>query len=439
MRRIVGRAGIRGVAGAGAAAGLAVFGAAAGVPSGVTPASTSTTVVAPYASASHQADCYADNGTCEASAKATAGTGVVNVSTSASAPSGGSAAGNAFGTATGTVRATYALTDTAYSLTVHVVFDVSSASAGHTGTTASPKSVAQLSASAGAADDACAGSGCRASSSRLVLSESGSSQMSVSKDTVAVDVLLADQAGGPLPTGTIELSAGLASESLLGVGDTGTEASAGKATVQSITVTESASQPVDPVMLSSDRSESVYGQPVTFTATLSPIQPGLPVPTGNVDFFDGWTLLGSAPLTGGNISRCALTVSGLSGGSHTVTAVYEGDSTWAQSTSPPVTVVVDRVPTALQAAPVPFASLATGPSLSATLTSGGAGVAGRTVSFTVGTTTACRAVTDAQGVARCTAPPTVTPALVQAGGYGAAFAGDVDYLPSSASGSVAGP
>ena len=43
----------------------------------------------------------------------------------------------------------------------------------------------------------------------------------------------------------------------------------------------------------------VFGQTMTLTATVSVISPGTGVPTGNVTFKEGATILGMAPLSGG--------------------------------------------------------------------------------------------------------------------------------------------
>src|SRR5205085_3126342 len=43
-------------------------------------------------------------------------------------------------------------------------------------------------------------------------------------------------------------------------------------------------------------SPSVFGRPVTFTATVSAVAPGAGTPTGTVVFTDGATQIGSAPL-----------------------------------------------------------------------------------------------------------------------------------------------
>ncbi len=68
---------------------------------------------------------------------------------------------------------------------------------------------------------------------------------------------------------------------------------------------------------------SVYGQPVTFAATVAAGQPGVGVPTGTVTFSDGGTLLGSAPLEDG---VAIFTDSALEAGTHQLTVVYGGDN-----------------------------------------------------------------------------------------------------------------
>jgi hypothetical protein len=76
--------------------------------------------------------------------------------------------------------------------------------------------------------------------------------------------------------------------------------------------------------LTSSQSASVFGQPVTFTATVTP-KSGLGTPTGTVDFKDGSTLLQTVPLSRGVAS---VNISSLAVGTHTITAVYSGDATF---------------------------------------------------------------------------------------------------------------
>jgi hypothetical protein len=84
--------------------------------------------------------------------------------------------------------------------------------------------------------------------------------------------------------------------------------------------------------LAASPNPSNDGQSVTFTATVSPA-----AATGTVTFFDGVNAVGTATLGGGLASLSTAT---LSVGSHSVTAVYGGDSSYGASTSPIVTQTV---------------------------------------------------------------------------------------------------
>src|SRR5207248_1440323 len=82
--------------------------------------------------------------------------------------------------------------------------------------------------------------------------------------------------------------------------------------------------------LTSAPNPSVFGQDVTFTATVAPVAPVAGTPTGTANLFDGATLLGTAPLSNG---VATFTTSALAVGSHDVTAVYSGDTNFTASTS----------------------------------------------------------------------------------------------------------
>ncbi|WP_413798817.1 Ig-like domain-containing protein [Streptomyces iranensis] len=86
---------------------------------------------------------------------------------------------------------------------------------------------------------------------------------------------------------------------------------------------------------------SVFGQPVTFTATVTPVAPGAGVPTGTVTFVISGSGGGSftQPLSGGGTAT--FTTGGLGTGSHTVTANYGGDANFAASSSAALTQVVN--------------------------------------------------------------------------------------------------
>jgi PKD repeat protein len=127
------------------------------------------------------------------------------------------------------------------------------------------------------------------------------------------------------------------------------------------------------------------------------------------------------------IALCSITLT-QTPGSYTVTASFGGDGTYgASSATHPFTI--NQEPTHL-AYGGPGTAIYHHPfTASATLTdaSGGAPIAGETVSFTVGSDT-CSAATDGSGLASCS----ITPSQA-AGSYTiqASFAGDADYLASS--------
>lgn len=84
--------------------------------------------------------------------------------------------------------------------------------------------------------------------------------------------------------------------------------------------------------IASSSNPSVFGQVVTFTATVSPIVFLGEAPTGTVTFLlDGSTPLGTSSLD--NSRQAMLLVPKLSVGSHTITASYSGDGNFIASTS----------------------------------------------------------------------------------------------------------
>jgi hypothetical protein len=93
--------------------------------------------------------------------------------------------------------------------------------------------------------------------------------------------------------------------------------------------------------LTSVPNPSVVGQSVTFNATVT-VAGGIgSSPTGgSVTFFDGTTTLGTGTLNGQGLA--SLSTSALTLGSHTITAVYNGDTNDVSSTSSPLTQVVNK-------------------------------------------------------------------------------------------------
>ncbi len=89
---------------------------------------------------------------------------------------------------------------------------------------------------------------------------------------------------------------------------------------------------------SSSSSSSDFAQDVTFTATVSAVDPAAGTPTGTVTFLAGTKPLGQGTLHAGVATYQTST---LAIGSHTITAVYSGDTNFdPSSTSPPLNQTV---------------------------------------------------------------------------------------------------
>ena len=87
---------------------------------------------------------------------------------------------------------------------------------------------------------------------------------------------------------------------------------------------------------------SVFGEQVTFTATVTPSGVNSNTPTGTVNFEDGQTPIEILSLTNGSAS---FNTSNLTVGSHNITVSYGGDANFAASTSTVLTQVVDKAST----------------------------------------------------------------------------------------------
>lgn len=89
----------------------------------------------------------------------------------------------------------------------------------------------------------------------------------------------------------------------------------------------------------SSSATSIYGQPVTLTATVTS---GSGIPRGGIEFFDGATSLGIAVLSNGSAS---LTTSALAAGSHSISARYLGSANFNISASPALTQAINQAAT----------------------------------------------------------------------------------------------
>jgi len=114
--------------------------------------------------------------------------------------------------------------------------------------------------------------------------------------------------------------------------------SAGFAASTSTAVNESVLRATSTALTSSG-SPTTFGQPVTFTATVSP-QTGSGTPTGTVAFLDGSAQIGSGTLNAQ--AQATFSSSSLSAGTHLITAKYSSDANFAASASLAVSQTIQQ-------------------------------------------------------------------------------------------------
>jgi D-aminopeptidase len=178
--------------------------------------------------------------------------------------------------------------------------------------------------------------------------------------------------------------------------------------------------------LDSSANVALPGQPVTFTATLD----GQGTPTGSVTFEDGTTVLGSAPLTVVNgLAQATFTTSALTAGNHDITAVYDGDDTFAGTSASLTQLISQETTSSLSLTSSPL-SPQPGQAVTFTATvSDSGGTPTGTVTFLDGTSVIGTGTLDANGQAMLT-----TSALyLGSQTITAIYDGDSTYASSSAS------
>jgi len=173
-----------------------------------------------------------------------------------------------------------------------------------------------------------------------------------------------------LPLGTISVTATYVGDNILA----GSTSTALKQVVAKATTTTT---------LTSSLNPSVYGQPVTFTATVAPEFGG--TPTGTLIFYNGTAVLGSTTLSGG-VSTITKT---LAVGTYSVTAVYVGSTSFGGSTSNLVSQVVTQDNTTMTlASSNPSSTYGQSVTFTAAVAAQSSGsIPTGTVTFTNGTTT----------------------------------------------------
>jgi sugar lactone lactonase YvrE len=122
-----------------------------------------------------------------------------------------------------------------------------------------------------------------------------------------------------------------------------------------------------------------FAAPIVLTATITGVSAS--TPTGNVNFMDGTTVLATLPL---NALGVAIYVnSSLTAGTHTITAAYQGDADYAESTSTQIiTETIAQTPTATALSTTTTSSISGRPVLlTAAVTAAGGSLPTGTVVF----------------------------------------------------------
>jgi uncharacterized repeat protein (TIGR01451 family) len=171
-------------------------------------------------------------------------------------------------------------------------------------------------------------------------------------------------------------------------------------------------------------SQSIFGQSVTFSATVGAVAPGSGTPTGTVSFLDGATVIGSGTLNGSGVAT--FTTSTLTVGTHSISASYPASANLLNSASAPASqVVINATTTVLTSSANPQR-----PGYNVTFTATVTGTnptPNGTVTFRDGATTLATIALNASGVATLT----VNNLTLGVHPITADYPGNVSYGPSS--------
>jgi len=242
-----------------------------------------------------------------------------------------------------------------------------------------------------------------------------------------------------LGTGTVSGGIATFATSTLAVGSHSITASYGGDTnftgSTSAVLTQTVNKASTTTTVASSANPSVFGQSVTFTATVAPVAPGAGSPSGTVTFLDGTTTLGTGTLSAGTAT---FTTSTLAVGSHPITASYGGDANFSGSSSAVLTQTVNPVTGVSIAttirdstnAAVTSVALGTAVHDSATLT-GQTATAGGSVSYSFWNTGTCSGTRTAAGTVTVTNgvvpnSNTITPTAASSFSFNATYSGDAN-------------
>ena len=263
---------------------------------------------------------------------------------------------------------------------------------------------------------------------------------SVTAAKVTFTATVAATSGGSVPAGnvrfldngtalgTVALSGGVAkfSTTALSVGSHAITArylgTSAFSTSTSPALTQVVNRASTSVTLTSSPNPSASGATVTFAATVRPDAPAGGTPGGQVRFYEGTALLGSASLSGGTATFASST---LSAGTHSITATYQGNAKYAPSTSGTLAQRVDHVTTVVLSSSRNPSTVGDPVTLTATVSPASAS---GSISFADGSTSLGGAALNAGAAS-------ITTSALAAGSHSivASYAGDADNPAASSS------
>jgi len=179
--------------------------------------------------------------------------------------------------------------------------------------------------------------------------------------------------------------------------------------------------------LSASPTPSGLDMPITLTATVAAALGAPTAPAGTVRFFDGATLLGTATLSGGTAT---LLTGGLTAGSHTIEARYDGDTSFdpgsrtathvvnTAAATPTITLTTSRQPATTSQSMVFTATITVATSGTIAFYDGGTllgsgAIASGKATLTVASLAAGSHAITARFQGNASAPPVISPVLVQ--------------------------
>ena len=199
-------------------------------------------------------------------------------------------------------------------------------------------------------------------------------------------------------------------------------------TSTSSTVSQVVNQASTTTALASSANPSLFGQAVTFSATVAATTPGAGTVAGSVEFFDGSISLGTVTLVSGSATSAAITNFGVS--THSITAVYSGDASFVTSTSSAVSQVVNKASSATGLTSSVNPSVFGQPIIFTATVTGSSGTPSGTITFKNGLTTLGTATLNGSGLATFS---TSTLAVGSSYSITAEYGGDSSYVTSTCS------